>query len=114
MLILPECGGARGTEGFLWRAPLARRAAVLQVLRMLQVPDRPALHGGEELPLLLCGVQEENHDLEGQNISSATTCETRMDSAQSRENKHWCNWMRAEMMDCGCVKTRYQCLIPLI
>ncbi len=69
MLGLPECGRARGPEGFLWRAPLARRAAVLQVLRLLQVPDRPALHGSTELPLLLCGVQEENHGLGGQNNS---------------------------------------------
>lgn len=60
MLSLPESGRARGPEGFLRRAPLARRAAVLQVLRLLQVPDRPALHGSAELPLLLGGVQKEN------------------------------------------------------
>lgn len=67
MLLLPEGGRARGPEGFLRRVPLARRAAVLQVLRLLQVPGRPAIHGSAALPLLLCGVQEENHGLEGQN-----------------------------------------------
>lgn len=65
MRSLPESGGARGPEGFLRRAPLARRARVLQVRRLLQVPGRPALHGGAGLPLLLRGVQEENHGLEG-------------------------------------------------
>lgn len=67
MLSLPECGRTRGPEGFLRRIPLARRATVLQVFWMLQVPDRPAFHGSAGLPLLLCGVQKENHGLEGQN-----------------------------------------------
>lgn len=66
---LPESSGARGPEGFLRRAPLARRSGVLQVLRLLQVSGGPALHGSAGLPLLLCGVQEENHGLEGQNDS---------------------------------------------
>lgn len=64
MLILPECCRARGPEGFLRRAPLARRATVLQVLWLLQVSDQPALHGGTELPLLLGGMQKENYGLD--------------------------------------------------
>lgn len=65
MLGLSERGGARGPARFLRRAPLARRAAVLQVLRLLQVPDGPAIHGGAVLPLLLGGVQEKNRGLNG-------------------------------------------------
>lgn len=65
MLILQEPGGPRGSEGLLRRPPLARRATVLPVLRLLQVPDRPALHGRAGIPLLLGGVQKENHALVG-------------------------------------------------
>lgn len=63
MFVLPERRGARGPAGLLRRAPLARRAPVLQVLRLLQVPDGTALHGGAGLPLLLCGVQEDKDAL---------------------------------------------------
>lgn len=65
MLILQEASGPRGSEGLLRRPPLARRAAVLPVLRLLQVLDRSAFHGRAGLPLLLSGVQEENHALDG-------------------------------------------------
>lgn len=121
MLILPGRSGARSPEGFLRRTPLARRATVLQVLRMLQVPDRPALHGSAKLPLLLCGVQKENHGLEGQNKSLRllhnhlwNQDRLSLDQNQSRENKHWCSWMRAEIMHCGCVNRISECLIYLI
>lgn len=79
MLVLPERGGARGPKGFLRRSPLARRTTVLQVLRLLQVPDWPALYGSEELPVLLGGVQEESHGLKGQDQSLMffSTCEAR-------------------------------------
>lgn len=65
MLVLQEASGPRGSEGLLRRPPLARRATVLPVLRLLQVPDRPALHGCAGLPLLLSGVQKANHALDG-------------------------------------------------
>lgn len=38
---------------------------MLPVLLLLQVSDRPALHGRAGLPLLLSGVQKENHALDG-------------------------------------------------
>ena len=65
MLGLWERSGARVPEGLLRRVPLARRAAVLQVLRLLQVPDGRALHGGAGPPLLLHGMQEEDRGLRG-------------------------------------------------
>lgn len=64
MCLVPESGGARGAESFLWRPSLACRARLLQVFRLLQVPGRAALHGGEELPVLLRGVQEESLGVE--------------------------------------------------
>lgn len=69
MLFVPEAGGARSPAGFLRRPSLARRARLLQVRWLLQVSDGPALHGRAELPLLLGGVQKENHGLESRRPS---------------------------------------------
>lgn len=65
MCVVPEAAGARSPAGLLRRAPLARRARVLQVRRLRQVSDRPALHGRAGRPLLLGGVQEESRGLRG-------------------------------------------------
>ena len=64
MQIVPGSDRARGPEGFVRGAPLARRAGVLQVLRLLQVSGRPALHGSAGPPLLLSGVQKESPGLD--------------------------------------------------
>lgn len=63
MCVVPAAGGARGPAGLLRRAPLARPARVLQVRRLRQVSDGPALHGRAGRPLLLSGVQEERRGL---------------------------------------------------
>lgn len=65
MLILQESSGPRGSEGLLRRPPLARYHRVFHVLRLLQVPDRSALHGRAGLPHLLSGVQKEDHAING-------------------------------------------------
>lgn len=46
---------------------------MLQVLWLQQEPDRPALHGGAEFCLLLCGMQEENPELELQTVQKNQT-----------------------------------------
>jgi len=63
LLRLPPAGGARGPEGLLRRAPLARRAALLPLRRLLRGPGGPALHGGAGGAVLLRGLQEEDGGL---------------------------------------------------
>lgn len=109
MLSVPDCGRAWGPEGFLRRASLACRATVLQVLRLLQVLDRPTLHGSAELPLLFCGVQEENHGLENQNNSlvfSMTTSEPRKCSVETK--------LRAEKTNTAISPNGYRCFVVML
>lgn len=71
---LPEAGGAGGPARLLRGAPLARRARLLPVLLLLQVPRRPALHGHAGHALLLGGVQEEDPGLGPGLVGSSKPC----------------------------------------
>lgn len=81
MCVVPAAGGAWSPAGLLRRAPLARPAGVLQVCRLRQVSDGPALHGRPGRPLLLSGVQEERRGL---TAGAPSWCETRWTGERGR------------------------------